>query len=173
MILTYLECALQDEEFEYFWGSVRPSVQNLKILHAVKRHPTREKSLSRSWSTYTLIEAFSGLSTVSPTAPSLTCLKLNLDFFLNINLPSKKRGIKCCYYFRQIQRLPTWPKRLRVCQLGSLPCTDWKRWRERGSAVSLLSTSRRVALCSERLHNCWCRILLPPVFLPRIKLKPL
>ena len=37
MILTYLECALQDEEFEYFWGSVRPSVQNLKISHAVKR----------------------------------------------------------------------------------------------------------------------------------------
>ena len=36
MILTYLECALQDEEFEYFWGSVRPSVQNLKLSHAVK-----------------------------------------------------------------------------------------------------------------------------------------
>ena len=37
MILTYLECAFQDEEFEYFWGSVRPSVQNLKISHAAKR----------------------------------------------------------------------------------------------------------------------------------------
>ena len=37
MILTCLECALQDEEFEYFWGSVQPSVQNLKISHAVKR----------------------------------------------------------------------------------------------------------------------------------------
>ena len=37
MILTYLECAFQDEEFEYFWGSVRPSVQNLKILYVVKR----------------------------------------------------------------------------------------------------------------------------------------
>jgi hypothetical protein len=37
MILTYLECALQDEEFESFWGSVRPSVRNIKISHAVKR----------------------------------------------------------------------------------------------------------------------------------------
>ena len=37
MVLTYLECALQDEEFEYFWRSVRPSVQNLKFSHAVKR----------------------------------------------------------------------------------------------------------------------------------------
>ena len=37
MILTYLECAFQDEEFEYFCGSVRPSVQNLKISHAAKR----------------------------------------------------------------------------------------------------------------------------------------
>ena len=37
MMLTYLECALQDEEFEYFWESVRPSIQNLKISQAVKR----------------------------------------------------------------------------------------------------------------------------------------
>ena len=37
MILTHLECALQDEEFKYFGGSVRPSVQNLKISHAEKR----------------------------------------------------------------------------------------------------------------------------------------
>ena len=37
MVLTYLESALQDEEFEYFWRSVRPSVQNLKFSHAAKR----------------------------------------------------------------------------------------------------------------------------------------
>ena len=37
MVLTYLECALQDKEFEYFWKSVQPFVQNLKILHAAKR----------------------------------------------------------------------------------------------------------------------------------------
>ena len=37
MILTYLECALQDEELSTFGGSVRPSVQNLKFLHEVKR----------------------------------------------------------------------------------------------------------------------------------------
>ena len=37
MILTYLECAFQDEEFGYFWGSVRRSVQNLNICHATKR----------------------------------------------------------------------------------------------------------------------------------------
>ena len=36
MILTYLECALQDEEFEYFCRSVQPSVQNFKISHAAK-----------------------------------------------------------------------------------------------------------------------------------------
>ena len=36
MVLTYLECALQDKEFEYFWKSVQPFVQNLKILHAAK-----------------------------------------------------------------------------------------------------------------------------------------
>ena len=37
MVLTYLECALQDEEFEYFWVSLQPSAQNLKISHAAKR----------------------------------------------------------------------------------------------------------------------------------------
>ena len=35
-MLTYLQCALQDKEFEYFWRSIGPSVQNLKISRAAK-----------------------------------------------------------------------------------------------------------------------------------------
>ena len=37
LLLIYLESTLQDENFESCWRSVRPSVQNSKICHAVKR----------------------------------------------------------------------------------------------------------------------------------------